>query len=174
MPGGSRNDAQNVDGNDVLMERSVMMWLYPISRGLLAVKIVLFSFYVFWSPLSVFAQIVDKGEHVEVVKGTSLCSNITMEQAKGSLDPGRIFWKVTSRRRANGTQTISALIQEQVYDRLNGDTNTKEARYDEDYAIQFKRDPAHAGMIFLVSPQDGRIEATVEVCKKRVGRAYRE
>ena len=90
-----------------------------------------------------------------------------MEQAKGSLDPGRTFWKVTSQRRANGTQTISAFIQEQVYDRLSGDTNTRETRYDEDYAIQFKRDPAHAGMIFLVSPKDGRIEATVEVCKKR-------
>ena len=68
-----------------------MMWVYPISRGLLAVKSVLFAFCVFWSPLSVFAQIIDKGEHVEVVKGTRLCSNTTMEQAKGFLDPGRIF-----------------------------------------------------------------------------------
>ena len=144
-----------------------MMWLHPISGGLLAVKIFLFSLYVFWSPLSVFAQIIDKGEHVEVVKGTRLCSNTTMEQAKGSLDPGRIFWKVTSQRRSNGTQTITAFIQEQVYDRLSGDMNTKEARYDEDYAIQFKRDPAHPGMIFLVSPKDGRIEATVEVYEKR-------
>ena len=81
---------------------------------------------------------------------------------------------MTSQRRANGTQTISAFIQEQVYDRLSGDTSTKEAIYDEDYAIQFKRDPAHAGMIFLVSPQDGRIEATVEVCKKPVVRSHRE
>jgi hypothetical protein len=54
-------------------ERSVLMWLY-ISRGLLTMEIVLFSFYVFWSPLSVFAQIIDKGEHVQVVKGTGLCS----------------------------------------------------------------------------------------------------
>ena len=144
-----------------------MMWSYPTSRGLFAVKIVLFSFYVFCSPLSGFAQIIDNGEHVEVVKGTRLCSNTTMEQAKGSLDPGRIFWKVTSQRRANGTQTISAFIHQQVYDFLSGDMNTTETRYDENYAVRFKRDPAHLGMIFLVSPKDGRIEATVEVCEKR-------
>jgi hypothetical protein len=89
-----------------------------------------------------------------------------MEQGKGSLDPGRIFWKVTSQRRSNGTQTISAFIREEVYDRLSGDTKSKEARYDEDYAVLFKRDPAHKGMIFLISPKDGRIEATVQVCKK--------
>lgn len=143
-----------------------MMWLHPYLLRLLVVKMFFFSFFVFQSPLSVFAQIIVKGEHVEVVKGTRLCSNTTMEQAKGSLDPGRIFWKVTSQRRANGTQTISAFIQEQVYDRLSGDTTIKEARYDEDYAIQFKRDPAHPGMVFMISPRDGRIEATVEVCKK--------
>lgn len=118
-------------------------------------------------PLSVSAQFVDRGSQVEVVKGTRLCSNTTMEQAKGSLDPGRIFWKVTSQRRSNGTQTISAFIQEQVYDRLSGDTKIREARYDDDYAILFKRDPTHVGMVFLISPKDGRIEATVEVCKKK-------
>lgn len=142
------------------------MWWHPISQRFLGVKVCLFSFCVFVSPVFVFAQIIDKREHVEVMKGTRLCSNTTMEQAKGSIDPGRIFWKVTSQRRSNGTQTISAFIQERVYDRLSGDTKIKETRYDEDYAVLFKRDPAHIGMISLVSPKDGHIEGTVEVCKK--------
>ena len=144
-----------------------MLWLHPISQGLLVVKICLVSFYVFGSPLSVSAQILDKREHVEVVIGTRLCSNTVMEQAKGTIEPGRIFWKVTSPRRSNGTQTISAFIQERVYDRLSGDTKVRETRYDEDYAILFKSDPAHIGMIFLVSPKDGSIEGTVEVCPKK-------
>lgn len=130
-------------------------------------KLLLCVVWLLAVPHSVSAQFVDRGSQVEVVKGTRLCSNTTMEQAKGSLEPGRIFWKVTSQRRSNGTQTISAFIQEQVYDRLSGDTKIREARYDEDYAILFKRDPAHVGMVFLISPKDGRIEATVEVCKKK-------
>jgi hypothetical protein len=90
-----------------------------------------------------------------------------MEQAKGTLEPARIFWKVTSQRRSNGTQTVSAFVREQVYDRFSGDTKTTEARYDEDYAVLFRRDPAHQGMVLLISPKDGHIEATVEVCGKR-------
>jgi hypothetical protein len=90
-----------------------------------------------------------------------------MEQAKGSLDPGRIFWKVTSQRRSNGTQTVSAFVREQVYDRFSGDMKIREARYDEDYAVLFKRDPAHEGMVLLISPKDGHVEATVEICRRR-------
>jgi hypothetical protein len=89
-----------------------------------------------------------------------------MEQAKGALDPVRIFWKVTSQRRSNGTQTVSAFVREQVYDRLGGDTKTREARYDEDYAVLFRKNPAQKGMVLLISPKDGRIEATVGLCKK--------
>jgi hypothetical protein len=45
-----------------------------------------------------------------------------MEQAKGTLEPARIFWKVTSQRQSNGTQTVTAFVREQVYDRFSGDT----------------------------------------------------
>lgn len=130
-------------------------------------KIVACLVLVLLSPLTVFAQFVDKGDFVQVAKGTYLCSNRLMDQAKGSLDPGRIFWKVTSATRPNGTQTVSAFINETVYDRLSGDTKVTQKRYDQDYAILFKRDPAHKGMVFMVSPQDGRIEATAEVCQNR-------
>ena len=119
------------------------------------------------APLSTSAQFIERGNEVEVVKGTHLCANFAMEQAKGTLEPARIFWKVTSQRRSNGTQTVSAFVREQVYDRFSGDTKTKEARYDEDYAVLFRRDPAHKGMVLLISPKDGRVEATVEVCGKR-------
>ena len=118
-------------------------------------------------PVSGFAQFIDKGDHVEVKKGTTLCSNIKMEQAKGGLDPGRIFWRVTSPMRANGTQTVAAFVHETVYDRKSGETTIKENRYDEDYATFFKRDPEHKGILLMISPQDGRVEAIVEVCKKK-------
>ena len=118
-------------------------------------------------PVSGFSQFIDKGDHVEVKKGTTLCSNIKMEQAKGGLDPGRIFWRVTSPMRANGTQTVAAFVHETVYDRKSGETTIKENRYDEDYATFFKRDPEHKGILLMISPQDGRVEAIVEVCKKK-------
>jgi hypothetical protein len=118
-------------------------------------------------PLSAFAQFIDKGDYVEVKKGTMLCSNIKMEHAKGALDPGKVFWRVTSNVRANGTQTVTAIEYETVYDRKSGDTTIKERRYDEDYATFFKRDPEHKGMLLMVSPQDGRVQAIVEVCEKK-------
>jgi hypothetical protein len=31
----------------------------------------------------------------------------------------------------------------------------------------FKRDPEHKGMLLMISPQDGRVEAIVEMCKKK-------
>jgi hypothetical protein len=113
------------------------------------------------------AQFTDKGDNVEVEKGTKLCSNIKMEKAKGSLDPSRVFWKVTSKMRSNGTQTVAAFAHEKVYDSKSGDTRIKESLYQEDYATFFKRDPEHKGMLLMISPQDGRVEAVVEVCEKK-------
>ena len=130
-------------------------------------KLILCFALVLALPWSVFAQFVDRGDYVQVAKGTHLCSNFIMDQAKGSLDPGRVFWKVTSATRSNGTQTVSAFINETVYDRLSGDTKVTQRSYDQDYAIFFKRDPTHQGMLLLISPQDGQIEATTEVCQKK-------
>jgi len=118
-------------------------------------------------PVAGLAQFTDKGDIVEVEKGTKLCSNITMEKARGSLDPSRIFWKVTSKMRSNGTQTVTAFVHENVYDSKSGDTRIKESLYQEDYATFFKRDPEHKGMLLMISPQDGKVEAIVEVCEKK-------
>ena len=54
-----------------------------------------------------------------------------------------------------------------MYDRKSGETSVKERRNDEDYATFFKRDPEHEGMLLMVSPQDGRVEAIVKMCKKK-------
>ena len=118
-------------------------------------------------PLSAFAQFIDKADRVEVEKGTKLCSNVKMERAKGSVDPGRVFWRVRSKMRSNGTQSVTAFVQEEVYDTKSGDTSIKETLYREDYATFFKRDPEHKGMLLMISPQDGRVEAIVEVCEKK-------
>ena len=118
-------------------------------------------------PLPGFAQFIDKGEHVEVAKGTKLCSNIVMDKAKGALDPGRIFWRVTSKMRSNGTQTVATFVHETDYDSKSGDTTIKERLYQEDFATFFKRDPEHKGMLLMISPHDGRVEAIVEVCAKK-------
>jgi hypothetical protein len=118
-------------------------------------------------PASSFAQFIDKGDRVEVEKGTKLCPNVKMEQAMGSRDPRRLFWKVTSKMRANGTQTVAAFSNEKVYDSKSGDTRNKETLYQEDYATFFQRDPEHKGMLLMISPQDGKIEAMVEVCEKK-------
>jgi hypothetical protein len=118
-------------------------------------------------PTSGLTQFSDKGDHVEVQKGTRLCTNIQMEKAKGSIDPGRVFWRVTSKMRSNGTQTVAAYIYEEIYDNKSGDTSIKESLRQEDYATFFKRDPEHKGMLLMISPQDGRVEATVAVCEKK-------
>lgn len=118
-----------------------------------------------------FAQFVDKREYVLVAKGTMLCSNLKLDETKGELDPGKVFWRVTSLARANGTQTVSAFVRETFYDRKSGDTTTKESRYDDDYATFFKRDPEHKGMLLMISPQDGRVQALVEVCAKQPRRS---
>jgi hypothetical protein len=120
-------------------------------------------------PAASWAQFVEKGKYVEVAKGTMLCLNKTREQSRGVLDPGRGFWRVTSKPRANGTQSVAAYTYETSYDRKSGDTTTMERRYDEDYAILFQKDPDHQGMLLMISPQDGRVQASVEICVKRPG-----
>src|SRR3990172_10262285 len=112
-------------------------------------------------PLSTFAQFIDKGDKVEVGKGTKLCSNVKIETAKGSLDPSRVFWRVTSKMRSNGTQTVAAFVYEKIYDSKSGDTRIKETLHQDDYATFFKRDPEHKGMLLMISPQDGGVEAIV-------------
>ena len=139
-----------------LLTQQVCMFMY------LLVLLIVMGF-----PFSSFAQFVDKGEYVEVAKGTKLCANVILEKSKGNMDPEKFFWRVTSNVRANGTQTIAAVVLETMYDRKSGETTIKESRYDEDYATFFKRDPEHKGMLLMVSPQDGRIEAVVEMCKKK-------
>ncbi|HWV45820.1 MAG TPA: hypothetical protein VN039_07350 [Nitrospira sp.] len=118
-------------------------------------------------PLSGFAQFVDKGEYVEVAQGTKLCPDVILEKSKGRLDPENVYWRVTSKVRANGTQTVAAFVLETLYDRKSGETTIKERRYDEDYAMLFKRSPEHKGMLLMISPKDGRVEATVEICRKK-------
>jgi hypothetical protein len=118
-------------------------------------------------PLSGFAQFLDKGDYVEVAKGTKLCANLILEKSKGALDPGKVFWRVMSNMRANATQSVAAFVLETTYNRKSGETTVKESRYDEDYATFFKRDPEHKGMLLMISPQDASIQAIVEVCEKK-------
>jgi hypothetical protein len=117
-------------------------------------------------PLSVFAQFVERGEYIEVAKGTKLCSNVALETANGMRDRGKVFWRVTSNVRTNGTQSVVAFVRESIYDRKSGDTKIRESRYDDEYAVLFKRDPGRQGMLQIISPEDGKVEATVEMCPK--------
>ncbi len=117
-------------------------------------------------PVAGFAQFMDRGEYVEVAKGVKLCSSSTLEARSEILDPEKRFWRVTSKPRANGTQTVSAFILESTYDRESGDTKTQESPYEANYAMRFKRALEHKGMLLMVSPQDGHVEATVEICRK--------
>ncbi|MBH0199762.1 MAG: hypothetical protein HP497_10135 [Nitrospira sp.] len=118
-------------------------------------------------PLAGFAQVVDKGEFVAMVKGTKLCANAILDKSKGIFDPENVYWRVSSKVRTNGTQTVAAIVIEALYDRKSGETTITEHRYDEDYAIFFKRSPEHKGMFLMISPKDGRVEATVEICEKK-------
>ena len=123
--------------------------------------------FVIGYPLAGFAQFVDRGELVEVAKGTKLCSNALLEQSKKIFDPENVYWRVSSNVRANGTQTVAAFVLETLYDRKSGETTITERRYDEDYATFFKRSPEHKGMFLMISPKDGHVEATVEICGKK-------
>jgi hypothetical protein len=118
-------------------------------------------------PAAGLAQFSDKGDHVEVKKGTKLCSSIAVEGVPRTADLRRIFWRVTSRMRVNGTQTVSALVHETFYNRQSGDTTTVENAYpDENLATFFKRAPTHNGMLQMISPQDGSLQAIVEICQQ--------
>ena len=133
---------------------------------MLKVLPLLVSALVIGVPASGLAQFSEKGNHVEVKKGTRLCSGIAVDGVRGTLNQRPIFWRVTSPMRANGTQTVSAIVHETVYNRQSGDTTTVENRYDEDFATFFKRAPEHDGMLQMISPQDGSLQAIVEICRK--------
>jgi hypothetical protein len=133
-----------------------------MSRYLLVLAIVI------GFPLSGFAQFVDKGEYVAVSKGVKLCSDASPDTPNGMLDPENRFWRVTSKARANGTQTVDAFVLESSYDRQSGETTIEERRYDDNYATLFKRALEHKGMLLMISPRDGQIEATVEICRKGI------
>jgi hypothetical protein len=124
------------------------------------------SVMVIGVPAVGLAQFRDKGDHVEVKKGTRLCSSIAVDGVRGTLNQRPIFWMVTSSMRVNGTQTVSALVHETVYNRSSGDTTTVENPYDEDFATFFKRSQEHKGMLQMISPQDGTVQAIVEICRK--------
>jgi len=127
----------------------------------------LVSAIVIGVPAAGLAQFSDKGDHVEVKKGTRLCSSIAVDGVRGTLNQRPIFWRVTSPIRGNGTQTVSALVHETVYNRQSGDTTTVESAYpDEKLATFFKRDTEHNGMLQMISPQDGSLQAIVEICQK--------
>ena len=133
---------------------------------MLIFRYVLVSAMVIGGPAAGLAQFSDKGDHVEVKKGTRLCSSIAVDGVRGTLNQRPIFWKVTSPIRINGTQTVSALVHETVYNRRSGNTTTVENPYDEDFAILFKRAPQHKGMLQMINPQDGSLQAIVEICRK--------
>ena len=97
-----------------------------------------------------------------------------MQPSRGAFDPGKVTWRVTSNVRVNGTQTIAARRDETLYDSKSGDTTVKERQDQEDYATFFMPDLEHEGMLLIVSPQDGRVKASVEVCQKPKGGAPAE
>ena len=125
---------------------------------------VLLAATVIGSPAAGLAQFRDKGDFIEVKKGTRLCSSIAGDGVRETLNRRPIFWRVTSRIRTNGTQTVSALVHETVYNRSSGDTTRVENPLEENFAVFFKRDPEHKGMLEMISPRDGSIQAIVGMC----------
>lgn len=97
------------------------------------------------SPISGFAQFVDKGEYVEVAQGAKRCPNVTLEKSKGRLNPEDVYWRVTCKVCANGTQTVATFVLEVLYDRKSDEITIKERRYDEGYDTLFKRSQEHKG-----------------------------
>ena len=126
----------------------------------------LVSAMVVGMPAAGLAQFIDKGKYVEVRKGTRLWASIAVDGVRGTLNQRPIFWRVTSSMRINGTQTVSALVHETVYNRSSGDTTTVENAYDVDFATFFKRSPEYKGMLQMISPQDQSVQAIVEICGK--------
>src|SRR5689334_15961706 len=68
------------------------------------------SIMVIGVPAVGLAQFSDRGDHVEVKKGTRLCSGKAVDGIRGTLNQRPIFWRVTSSMRVNGTQTVSAVV----------------------------------------------------------------
>lgn len=129
-------------------------------------KYALILVIVFGLPLSGFAQFTDKGEYVVVSKGVKLCSNAILDASNRTLGLEDRYWRVTSKARANGTQMVEGLVLESSYNRKTGETTIEERQFDDDYAIRFKRAPDQKGMLLMISPRDGQVEATVEICRK--------
>ena len=127
---------------------------------------VLLAATVIGAPAAGLAQFLDKGDYVEVKKGTKLCSTIVGDGVRETLNRRPIFWRVTSRIRTNGTQTVSALVHEMVYNRSSGDTTRVENPLEENFAVFFKRASDHKGMLEMLSPRDGSIQAIVGICPK--------
>ena len=115
-------------------------------------------------PVSAFAQFQDRGQFVEVAKGAKLCP--TPDISRAILLSEKRFWRVTSKARANGTQIVEAFLLESSYDRKSGETTFKQLKYDDGYATLFKRVIEHEKKLVMVSPKDGQVEATVEICPK--------
>ena len=127
----------------------------------------LVSVMVIGLPAAGLAQFSDRGDHVEVKKGTRLCSSIAVEGIQRTVDQLRTFWRVRSPMRVNGTQTVSALVYETVYNRQSGNTTTVENAYpNEEFATFFKRAPEYKEMLQMISPRDGSLKAIVEICRK--------
>ena len=124
------------------------------------------SAMVIGMPAAGLAQFSDKGNHVEVRNGTKLCSSIAVDGVPRTAVLRRVFWRVTSSMRINGTQTVSARVHETFYNRETGDTTTVDNAYpDENLATFFKKAPDHKGMLQMISPQDGSLQAIVEICR---------
>ncbi len=103
---------------------------------------------------------------VQHFSGVKLCSHATLDTSNGILDPENRFWCVTSKARGNGTQAVDAFVFESACDRKSGKAAIKERQYDDGYATLFKRALEHKGMLLMVSPRDGQVEATVEISGK--------
>lgn len=139
---------------------------FPMKEGYMYLYALVLVIVIGFPSASV-AQFMDRGEYVEVSKGVRLCSTATLNTVEETLDPKNRFWRVTSKARANGTQTVDAFVLESSYDRKSGETTIEERQYDDDYATRFKRVLEHKGMLLMVSPRDGQVEATVEICQKK-------
>ena len=118
-------------------------------------------------PISGWTQVAGQGSYTEVPKGTRLCSEVALTQSSEVRGPGKVYWKVMSRPRGNGTQTVAAFVLETLYDRQSGDTTIRESRYDEAYASFFLRAPERQNIWLMISPEDGRVGATVGICPKK-------
>lgn len=138
----------------------------PMKEGQMFMYVLILAF-VIGSPLSGFAQFVDKGDYVQVSKGARLCSIVSPDTSAWAFEPESRFWRVTSKARANGTQTVEAFVLESSYNRESGETTIEERRHDDKYAVRFKRAPEYKGMLLIVSPRDGQVEATVEICRNK-------